>query len=291
MSLVEHHAASAPMRHGNLRDRVAGQSLFTELARLQSKGEFNVDSIRGRVHVGTEARSWYTGLLGERRVAAILSQLGPDVTVLHSVPVGTKSSDIDHIVISQAGVFTINTKNHPGHTAWVAGYGMMIGSAKVSHVRNAVHEAKRASRLLSARSGLTVPVAAIVALVGVTKLTTKAPPIGDGAPVSVVRDFDLLRSLSGAPVFSLEQVQRIVAIAVRPETWAVPADADPCATALLEAFIDQESGVRSQLPNMPVHRSSVTRLGWIILGTVAGLFGLLGSVIIAALASARLAGL
>ncbi|MBG6212216.1 hypothetical protein RCH23_000129 [Cryobacterium sp. CAN_C3] len=44
----------------------------------------------------------------------MLSKLGPEWTVLHAVPVGSGSSDIDHVVIGPAGVFTINTKNHTG---------------------------------------------------------------------------------------------------------------------------------------------------------------------------------
>ncbi|MET3767460.1 hypothetical protein ABIB15_000122 [Marisediminicola sp. UYEF4] len=64
--------------------------------------------------------------------------------MLHSVPVESKFSDIDHVVISQAGIFTINTKNHPDQPVWVGGRGMMVGGSKVHHLGNAVHEAKRA---------------------------------------------------------------------------------------------------------------------------------------------------
>ena len=54
----------------------------------------------------------------------MLAQLGPEWTVLHSVPVGRGKSDIDHIAIGPPGVFTINTKFSPGKDVWVAGRGM-----------------------------------------------------------------------------------------------------------------------------------------------------------------------
>jgi hypothetical protein len=42
-----------------------------------------------------------------------VSKPTPEWTVLHSVPVGTGSTDIDHIAIGPAGVFTLNTKYSP----------------------------------------------------------------------------------------------------------------------------------------------------------------------------------
>ena len=97
-----------------------------------------------------EAEGWYRGVLGERRVAAILDQLSvaqpqSPWTVLHSVPVGRGESDIDHVVIGPPGVFTINTKFSPGKDVWVAGRGMYVGGAKQHYVVNALYEARRAS--------------------------------------------------------------------------------------------------------------------------------------------------
>ncbi|WP_227496932.1 nuclease-related domain-containing protein [Planctomonas psychrotolerans] len=287
MSLAERSAVSAPsQKYDDLRDRVAGQSLFSELARLHAKGEFAVDLEHGFVHVGPEAHSWYTGLLGERRVARILARLGTDATVLHSVPVGSKSSDIDHIVISPAGVFTITTKNHPGQPVWVAGHGMMIGGAKVSHLRNAVHEARRAEHELSTRTGLTIPVTPVVALVGVRDLTVAAPPVFDDTAVQVVREDSLLALLTGRPVFSSEQVFRIAAAAVVQETWGEGPSADPTATTLLDAFLAYEAHSSGSVPSTPHGPAPIVlRFRWRTLATLGvGILATVGLAVSAVLA-------
>ena len=258
MSLPEHSMPSEPRAvHTDLRNRVAGQSLFAVLAGLQASGEFGIDVASRRVHAGPRAEPWYLGLLGERRIGSLLAQLGPGVTVLHSVPVGSKSSDIDHVVISQAGVFTINSKNHTGKPVWVGGHGMMVGKSKVSHLRNAIHEAKRAERLLSAATGLTVPVTAVVALVGVDRLTVRQAPTGDGIDIAVVLERNLLQLLSGRPVFSPEQVRRIANAAVRPRTWSMTVPREPRVAELIADFVSLEASSA-----MARNRPAVRRASW-----------------------------
>jgi len=41
--------------------------------------------------------------------------------VLDSIPVGDNGSDIRHLVIGPAGVFSLNTKHHFDASFWVAG--------------------------------------------------------------------------------------------------------------------------------------------------------------------------
>ncbi len=45
----------------------------------------------------------------------------PRWRVLHAIPVGERGSDIDHLAIGPAGVFTINAKYHAGAKIWVGG--------------------------------------------------------------------------------------------------------------------------------------------------------------------------
>jgi hypothetical protein len=45
-----------------------------------------------------------------RAVAKGLPKLDEAWRVLHSVPVGSRDSDIDHVVIGPGGVYTINAK-------------------------------------------------------------------------------------------------------------------------------------------------------------------------------------
>lgn len=205
----------------DLRERVPGHSLVDELLRQWDRGTIHIDPATNGVVIDAEAESWYRGVIGERRVAELLGRLGERWTVLHSVPVGEGQSDIDHVVIGEAGVFTINTKYSPGRKVWVAGYGMYVDSHQQHYVRNSVSEAARASHLLSLASGLTIPVIGLIVFVEPSHITRKAPAGGgDATPViRVVSDSELLHEFSGRPIFSAEQVARIADAAVRPETW------------------------------------------------------------------------
>ena len=195
----------------------------------------------GMIRLCEEARPWYTGAIGERQVGKVLAELGTEWTVLHSVPVGAGTSDIDHIVIGQAGVFTINTKHHPGKSVWIGGRGMRVDGHKVPYIRNASHEAERAAALLSAASGMTVPVTSVIALVGVRGIVTKRPPDGGNVVLHIISERLLLRTLSTRPVFSFEQVQSIVAAAVLPGTWhkkPLPAEDGVAINLAFEALHD-----------------------------------------------------
>jgi len=142
----------------DLRERVPGHALIDELLHQWDLGTIHVDERSNGIVIDEEAEGWYRGVLGERRVAAILDQLSAAQaqspwTVLHSVPVGRGESDIDHVVIGPPGVFTINTKFSPGKDVWVAGRGMYVGGAKQHYVVNALYEARRASTYLSRLRG------------------------------------------------------------------------------------------------------------------------------------------
>jgi hypothetical protein len=162
------------------------------------------------------ALSWFKGALGEIMVAGILSELGAEWTVLHSVPVGRGDSDIDHVVIGPSGVFTINTKSHPGQAIWMAGHGLLVSGQKTNYIGLAAAEAFRAERALSQASGLTVPVTPVVVLVEPGKRTVRAA-LDHG--VRVLADVELLEFLEGRREFSDEQVQRIAEAAARSTTW------------------------------------------------------------------------
>lgn len=99
----------------------------------------------------TAERSWRVGAAGEETVGKCLERLEKyGWHVLHAVPVGTNGADIDHLLIGPGGVFTINTKLHPGKKIWVGERQIRVGGHPVPYLRNARREAARASRLLSA---------------------------------------------------------------------------------------------------------------------------------------------
>jgi Nuclease-related domain len=253
----------------DLRERVPGHSLIDELLRQWDTGTIHVDEKSGGVVIDEEAVGWFRGVIGERRVAAILEQLGDEWTVLHSVPVGRGMSDIDHIVIGPSGVFTINTKFSPGKNVWVAGLGVFVGGFKQPFIYNSTNEARRASALLSQACGNRVPVVGVVVFVDPAKLDIKAKPGGDSSwpEIRVTRDSRLLATLAGPEIFSPDQVDRIAAAAAKSETWHRSPMPLTQADHIAQEFVALEQAVGPQLSlpmGAPRKRPARTGLfGWL----------------------------
>jgi hypothetical protein len=167
----------------------------------------------------TEERNWRIGADAEVEVARRLMKLEPEWHVLHAVPVGENGSDIDHVVIGPSGVFTINTKHHPGANVWVRGDTFKVNGQNQHYVRNSRFEARRAAKLLSAKALFDVDVRAVIAVMGAQGgFTIKEQP-QDGIVTVVTRKAveSHLRSLPvvlGAP-----SIERIYDIARHLATW------------------------------------------------------------------------
>ena len=87
------------------------------------------------------------GADGEATVGARLDRLKEDGwQVLHSVPVGARGCDIDHVLIGPGGAFTVNTKNHRTADVWVAKPTLMVNGHKESYYAKSRYEAERAAR-------------------------------------------------------------------------------------------------------------------------------------------------
>ena len=171
----------------------------------------------GRTPLSADSRPWYLGALGELRVAAQLAGLGPAWTVLHSVPIGERGSDIDHVVVGPAGVFTINTKFHEDARVWVGNRRLMVNGQKTDYLRNSRYEAQRVSRLLSMAIAESVDVHAAIVLVGARSMTVREQPTG----VAVLRDTELVRWLKGRPVaLNDDDRDRIASTLSRREAWS-----------------------------------------------------------------------
>lgn len=170
----------------------------------------------------TQERAWRLGAAGEQAVAERLAKLGPPWRVLHSIEVGERGSDIDHLVIGPGGVFTVNAKHHPHASVWVAGDTFMVNGRRVPYVRNSRYEAKRASRLLTEHAGFPVAVLGVIAVMGAQKgYTIKAQP-EDGAVV-VVQRRRVARYVKGLPVRLTErEIEAIYEVARRSTTWRRP---------------------------------------------------------------------
>ena len=176
----------------------------------------------GRSPLSAESRPWYLGAIGELQVAERLAKLGPDWTVLHSVPIGDRGSDIDHVVIGAAGVFTINTKFHEEARIWVGSKRLLVNGQRTDHLRNSRYEAQRVARQLTAVAGTTIDVHAAIVLVGARSLTIREQP----SDVAVLRDIELVRWLTRRKASLDADVRGRLATAVaRRQTWATTSEA------------------------------------------------------------------
>lgn len=169
--------------------------------------------------VPTEERAWRVGADGEEKVAARLVTLAkkdPRWRFLHAVPVGTRGSDIDHVVVGPGGIFTLNAKHHPGAKVWVSGDRFLVNGHYQRYVRNSRHEAARASELLSAAVGRPVIATGVIVPVGADSLTVKEQP----ADVWVVARKQIHRWLAACrPVLSEAEIAGIFDAARRSTTW------------------------------------------------------------------------
>lgn len=174
-----------------------------------------------RLVLGKEATSaWERGAVGETRVARTLAKVvekDPRWQVIHSVSVGNRGADIDHVVIGPGGVYTLNTKYHPDAHCWLGGDVLLVNGVRQPYVRNSRHEAARAAKKLSAALGEPVPVGGVVVLCRAEDLKIKAAP----DDVVVIERYHLKRWLLRRPeVLTGAQIARVAEAARHRATWA-----------------------------------------------------------------------
>jgi hypothetical protein len=191
----------------------AGESLLrSEVAQAGAPGRRFID-------VDPAESSWEVGAVGEQLVADELRklvELDPRWGFLNSIPVSSKGTDIDHLVVGPGGVFTINTKHHRDARIWVSGDMLMVNGAKTWYVRNARHEAENATRRLTEATGRVVTAQGLVVPVGAASLTVKSAP----AYVTVVNRRRLVSYLAGLPsVLGKDTVLAVFKAARDPNTW------------------------------------------------------------------------
>ena len=189
-----------------------GHALLFKLAELHAAA-----TAYGPGALSDEFVRYAVGFVGEERVGAELARLGADWHVLHSVPVGTASTDIDHVVIGPGGVFTLNTKHHAGGRVDTrGGERVFVGGAWVPYARKSVAEAKRATELLRAASPWPGTAQPLIVVVG-ARLDIRAPL--DGVIVLAVEN--LVHWLLARPQqLTAAQAAYLFAVARRPGVWS-----------------------------------------------------------------------
>lgn len=200
--------------HGGWRDLVRntpGQALWEHLATMTTPTFFELEARQ-------EQGAWRNGARGEESLAAELWRIARPGhwRYLHSVPVGSRGSDIDHVLIGPAGVFTINTKNHRASNIWVGGDTFMVNGKRQPYIRNSRHEAQRASRLLTKACGYPVPAKGVIAVIDPRDITIK----GEANDVAATTRVQLSRWLARQPqTLDAAQVDAIFTAARRSSTW------------------------------------------------------------------------
>jgi hypothetical protein len=201
-----------------LAARGAGYAAIQQCLELQREVP-PVDGVArffGANPLAQNARSWYLGALGEILVAEKLEHLGDGWRVINAVPVGAGGSDIDHVVIGPAGVFTINTKAHANKKVWAAGRALRINGFKQDYIRNSQHEAARATRLLTAAVGRPIVVTPLIVMVGISQLNygRQRPDVDVVIARGIVRNLRRRRK-----ILSPDAVAEIADVASRRGTW------------------------------------------------------------------------
>ncbi len=171
----------------------------------------------GRSPLEPDARSVYSGALGEVVVAHVLDQLGSKWTILNAVPVTPGEPEVDYVLIGPAGVFTLQIKYHSGEKIWVAGSTFLVNGKKHDHLRRSSREATRAGKLLSAVTGRPIPVTPIIVVVNPISITVGRKP----SKVVVLSSQNLKRwLLKRSRTLSDRAVRHFSIFAEERSTWA-----------------------------------------------------------------------
>jgi Nuclease-related domain len=201
-----------------LSARGAGYAAIQQCLELQSEVVplTPIAHFFGASPLAQNARSWYLGALGEIVVAEKLERLGDGWRVINAVPVGAGGSDIDHVVIGPAGVFTLNTKAHASKKVWAAGHALRINGFRQDYIRNSEHEAARASKLLTSAVGRPIVVTPLIVMVGISELNygVKRPVVDVVTSRGIVRNLKRRRS-----VLTPAEVDEVAGVAGRRGTW------------------------------------------------------------------------
>lgn len=209
---------AGPPTWDDLAERRAGQAAREQATALKEAAPVRTFLAR-LIRIHTDERAWRIGADGEEKVGAQLAKLvkkDPRWRVLHAVPVGENGADIDHVVIGPGGVFTLNAKHHPGAKIWVAGTTFMVNGQKQPYLRNSRHEAARATRLLTAASGIPLHAVGVAVRVGAQDIVIKTAPEG----THVVHRRALTTWLGRQPeVLGPDAIDRTFEAARRSPTW------------------------------------------------------------------------
>ena len=198
----------------DLSGNVPGASLRRKSSEIQKAFPARV-FLAKVLGVHTDERAWRRGAAGEEEVARNLVNLGPRWRVIHSVPVGSNDTDIDHVVIGPPGVFTLNTKNHLGKRVTVYEHAIYVSGVKQPYLSKSRAEGRRGSRILSSACGFEVVVSPVLVIMA-DELVLKGSP----NEVDVVGRRKVVGWLDRRPTqLWPDRIESIYSVARRRSTW------------------------------------------------------------------------
>ena len=203
-----------------LTSRSAGYAVAQKCLEVQAAAELREPHLRTdhRVVLHDDAWPWYTGAIGEIEVGRMLTALGPEWFVRHSIPIGAGTKDVDHLVIGPGGVFAINTKHHSGAKVWVGDYIVSVNGGKHHYLKAGRTDGVDVARRLAARVEFPVPVRAVIAVLNPRSLSDSRHV--NARPVAVVDARNLVRWIQQQPhQLSDTQLALIKLAAEEPATW------------------------------------------------------------------------
>lgn len=116
---------------------------------------------------GRRLHSFLKGAEGEETVASILSFLPANHTVFHDLQLDSGGSAFDHIVVSPAGIFVIETKNWGGEITFQNGQALCNGRAPSRPPLKQVREATAVLHKHLAAAGCPeAPIYPVICFVG-----------------------------------------------------------------------------------------------------------------------------
>jgi len=205
----------------DLRDRAPAIALMEKVTALRGTPELTQLPF-GMVFASADAMNWIRGIRGELEMAAELDRLGDGWTVLHSVLVGDRGSDIDHIVMGPKGIFSINTKRLRDREVTVKGEYFRVDGHKRDYLRNSDYEATRIEKVLRSE-GIPVNVMPVIAISGAKSLRVRSNPTYRSRSIGVVVVKGVLRRIRKQPNrLTPQQVERVVAVVTDSSHWTRP---------------------------------------------------------------------
>lgn len=215
---------AGPANWTDLANNLPGQGVRNEAEKqLQALNEKSriLTGLARFLDINNNERSWRLGADGEETIGGRLDKLtATGWHVLHSVPIGTRGTDIDHVLIGAAGVFCINTKNHPGKTIEVTADRLRVGGNTVDYYKKSRLEAERATRILTTAVGWPVEVRPVLVLLSGNR-QPNIKTISRPADILILSRSDIPKIFNnGIPRLTPQAIEEIYTMARRSTTWA-----------------------------------------------------------------------